>query len=132
MTKKQTTPVDPELKRQLASVTKDQSIEAVFTLRAPAGDGLVESDQVRQTVDRIVKSAQSASGQEVRDLHVLPMAQSFALAAPAGVVQAILESTEIASAMANVQQEELAIKPVTRSPRKPAPRPRGKPPKGSR
>jgi hypothetical protein len=130
MARKKTPPVDPELERQLASADKEHPVEAVFTLRPPDDTPLLEAGAVKEAVDRIVKSAQAASGQEVSDLHVLPMAQAFALAAPAGVVRAILESEEIASAMANAQPEDLAIKPVSRPKGKAPRRGGGKPRKG--
>lgn len=131
MPRKQPTPVDPELRRQLAAAGEDHPIEAVFTLRAPDDNPAPPAGEVRQTVDRIVKSAEAASGRAVRDLHVMPMAQSFALAAPAGVVRSILESAEIASAMANAQPEDLAIEPVPRSAAKAPPRGGGQTRKGN-
>jgi hypothetical protein len=115
MSKKQLNPLDPELQRQLAAATEGQSIEAVFTLLAPEDHPVLDPDDVRRRVDGIVKTAQEASGQAVLDLHVMPLAQSFVVAAPAGVVRAILDSSEVASAMANAQPEDLLIEPVPRS-----------------
>src|SRR5262249_59341769 len=79
---KKSKPSDPELKRQLASADQDHPVEAVFTLRAPDDNPVLGADEVHQKVDRIVKSAQEASGQEACDLHVMPNMQSFSLAAP--------------------------------------------------
>jgi hypothetical protein len=131
MSKKPSTVLDPELQRQLGAADKDQPIEAVFTLRTPEVNPLLEEKEVQQIVQRIVKSAQDSSGQQVNDLYVMPRAQSFSLAAPAGVVRAILERAEISSAMANVQSEEMAINPVSRSREKSTTRGGGKPRKGT-
>lgn len=130
MAKKQSTPVDPELRRQLDAAEEDQPVQAAFTLRAPAGNPLIEADVVRKTVDRIIKFAQEKSGKAVRDFHVLPYVQSFTLAAPAGAIREILNHGDIASAMANVQSEEMAIKPVPRSRAKSTSRGGGKTRKG--
>jgi hypothetical protein len=128
--RKHSTRVDPELQSQLDSADKDHPVEAVFTLHAPEETPLLGASEVHQTVDRIVKSAQAESGQEVRDLNVFPNMKSFVVAAPAGVVRAILGSEEIESATANQQSEDLAIEPPPRR-RKPPPRGGGKPRKGN-
>lgn len=122
--------IDPELRRQLAAVGKDQPIEAVFTLRTPDPSAVLDTKDVHRAVDRIVKSAQDACGLRVKDLNVMPRVQAFALSAPAGVVEAILDSADIASAMANAQPEDLAIHPVPRPSGKGGSRGGGKPRKG--
>ena len=48
----------------------------------------------------------------------VPVAKGGQVTAPAGVVRAILDSAEVASAMANAQQENLAIEPVPRPSRR--------------
>src|SRR5215207_10019944 len=101
MAKKRAYPLDPELQRQLAAAPPHQPIEAVFTLAAPADHPTLDPDDVRRRVEGIVKSAQEAAGHVIRDLHVMPLAQAFALDAPAAVVRAILDSADIGSAMAN-------------------------------
>jgi hypothetical protein len=130
MSRKQPIPVDPELRKQLEDAGEDQSVEVVFTLRAPDDAAVLDEGEVSRTVDRIVKSAQASSGQDVRDLNVMPRVQSFAVAAPPGVVRSILTCPEIASAMANAQPEGLAIEPVPRPTKKARPRGGRKPPKG--
>lgn len=121
--------VDPELERQLAA-GEGSRVEAVFTLRPPEGCDLMEEGEVRRAVDRIVQSAQASAGQEGCDVHVMPLAQSFSVAAPAGVVRAILKAGGIASAMANNQTERLAIDPPPRAPRQVPRRGGGKTRKG--
>ncbi len=127
----QTTPVDPELVRQLEAADKNQTIEAVFTLRPAEKSPLLDVDQIKNSVDRIVKSATKLSGQKVGDIHVMPYAQCFSISAPAAVVRAVLEHSEIASAMANVQSEDLAIEPVHSKTGKPSSRDGTKQKKGS-
>jgi len=113
MTQKNATPADPELLRQLDAAEPDQSVVANFTLRPPKGD-LMEAQEVHQKVNEVVKSAEEEAGQKIHDINVMPNAQSFALAAPAEVIRAILASKDIASAIANEQPESMAIEPVPR------------------
>src|SRR4051794_1926782 len=103
MSKKQKAVIDPELERQLAQADGNGRVGAAFTLRAPEDAPLIEESEVRQMVDRIVKSAQASSGEKIHDVNVMPRIQSFAVEAPAGVVRAIMGSSEIASATANQQ-----------------------------
>ncbi len=108
MSARETTPVDPELRRQL-DAAGDRPVEAVFTLRPPAGKPVMEAAAVQKAVDRIMKSA--GGGEAGADVHVMPFAQAFAVAAPAAVVKAILSHGGVASAVANAQPESLAIDP---------------------
>jgi hypothetical protein len=122
--------VDPELERQLRTAGRGDEVQCTITLRPPEGAERMEESEVRKAVDQIIQKAQAASGEKVSDVNVLPRLHSFVLAAPAKVVRAILDVGGIASAMANRQQEDLAIEPVPRSPRKDRRRGGGNSPKG--
>jgi len=124
-------PVDPALEQQLSAAGDDDAVEATFSLHPPSDSSpLIDPAEVRTQVARLVKSAEDATGQKVRDLNVLPRIQSFVLSAPPKVVRAVLRCGEIASALANIQPEGLTIEPVTGSGKKPPPRRGGKPKKG--
>jgi hypothetical protein len=114
MAKKRAKAVDPGLKALLdgAEAAGDRPVEVVFTLRTPEDVPYLEANRVQEAVHQIVEDAQRASGKSMNDLHVMPLAQSFAVAAPAGVVRQILRSDSIDSAIANRQSEDLAIEPV--------------------
>lgn len=103
-------PIDPELERQLRAAGDDERVEATFSLK-PASDEspLIDATEFRSTVDRIVQRAEEKAGQVVNDLNVLPRIQQFVLAAPPKVVREVLKCKEIASALANVQPESLAM-----------------------
>ena len=118
--------VDPELERQLDAAEGDGPVQAVFTLQAPKTNPVLAADDVRSAVARIVQSAKAACGQDVSDLHVMPTAQSFSVAAPAGMVRAILKNREVAAAIANVQREDIGIGGVPVARKKPATRNGGK------
>lgn len=110
MSQKHSTPVDPALVSQLDAAGAGP-VEAVFTLRPPDGADPMDAGAVREKVAEIVRAAEESAGEKARDVHVMPLAQSFALAAPPGVVRAVLACKEIASALANSQPEGLAIDP---------------------
>lgn len=114
--------VDPFLTQALKEAPVDATVQAVFTLRTPAGQDFRESDSTRATVDKILGKAASSAKAAPHRLVVYPNTQSFALAGPPALVRAVLKHDDVASAMANIQKEDLLIRPV------PAARGRRKPP----
>jgi len=106
------TTIDPELKRQLDIASEDIPIEAVFTLTTPPGESYRSNDSTNQAVSQIVDEAASASKSTPKRVKVFPNAQSFAVSGSAALVRSLLEHQDIASAIANVQQEDMLIRPV--------------------
>jgi hypothetical protein len=103
---------DPELVKQLAAVPADGDVEAVFSLRDAASSPEDTEARVRELVARVEDQVGSAP----RQLNIFRNIGSFAVAAPARFVRAMLDQGEIDTATANRQSEDLFIRPV-RSPR---------------
>lgn len=103
--------VDPELERQLAESGEDTPVQAVFTLRSKAGR-VGSSDDAKNTVAKVVEQATSGAKSSPHRLTVFPNIRSFAVSASPSFVKCVLKSPEIASAMANVQRQDLFIRPV--------------------
>jgi hypothetical protein len=106
--------VDPELRRQLKAA-RTGSVQAAFTLRTPPKQPYRDAKDTRATVDKIVAEAGRSVKQSPERLTVFPNAQSFALSGPAALVRKVAEHSEIASATANVQREDLLIRPVKKT-----------------
>jgi hypothetical protein len=114
--------VDPELVRQLAAAPKDQPVQAVFTLKTPAGQPYRDAQATRDTVSRMVDSASTATKAPPARVNVFANAQSFAVSAKPDFVRELIKDQDVASAIANVQQEDMLIRPVGRPAKKPAKR----------
>jgi len=106
--------IDPELKRQLAALAPDKPVQVTFTLRTPEGERFMSATQTRATVDRILSEAAGEARSKPERVQVFANVQSFAVEASRALVQLLLGSKEIASAMANSQEEEMLIRPVQR------------------
>ena len=118
--------IDPELMRQLTHARPGELVEGVFMLRTPSSQACPDASETQDQVQRLLSSARRRSGARDDRLTIFENLQSFALRAPRELVQAVLESPDIASAMANQQPESLLIEPTCPAP--PARRPtRGRP-----
>lgn len=104
--------IDPELKRQLAKAKAGELLQAVYTLRTPAGKKFLEADETRTLVERLLKSAQKQCGVAPAQVNVFANLQSFALSAPRELIETLSHTEAIASATANVQSESMLIEPV--------------------
>jgi hypothetical protein len=104
--------VDPELTRQLAAASAEAPVQAVFTLRTPTGERYRSADSTREAVGKIVDEASAAAKAQPHRVNIFPNAQSFAISGPPALVRSLLEHGDIAAAMANVQREDLLIRPV--------------------
>jgi hypothetical protein len=106
------TKVDPELVRQLESAPPEKPVQAVFTLKTPAGQPFRDAQDTREAVSRIIEGASSSAKQQPERVNVLANAQSFTISAPPAFVRAVLGDKEIAAALANAQREDMMIRPV--------------------
>ncbi len=104
--------VDPELKRQLADATDDANVQAVFTLRTPVGQKYLCPADTSNVVEKLIHEGSTASRSSPQRVKVFANAQSFAVSGRPALVRSLLEHSEIASAMANVQREGMAVRPV--------------------
>jgi len=104
--------IDPELTRTLERAPADSTIQAVFTLRTPTGESYRGSASTRAAVDDLIKKATAATKGAPQHVSVFPNLQSFAVAGAPALVREILKHDDVASAMANVQKEDLLIRPV--------------------
>ena len=108
--------VDPALTQQLEDSPAGAVVGAVFTLKTPAGQAYLSSSSASDAVDKIVKDAvDSVKAQPVR-VTVFPNVQSFAVYGPPALVRKLIKHPEVASAIANKQNQDMLIRPVTRGP----------------
>ena len=121
--------IDPELMRQLTHARPGELVEGVFMLRNLSSQPCPDASETRDQVQRLLSSARRRCGARDDRLTIFENLQSFALRAPRELVQAVLESPDIASAMANQQPESLLIEPICPAP--PARRSRGPAPRSA-
>jgi hypothetical protein len=106
--------LDPLLAKQLRQASDTEVIEAVFTLRTPAGASQLTPAATRHTVEQLLKRAEKATGAKTSRLTVFENIQSFAVSAPAALIKGLTDAREVASATANQQEQDLMIRPVDR------------------
>ena len=104
--------IDPKLVRQLEAAPDESSVEAVFTLKTPAGESYLSATSAREAMGKIVDEASAGAKVQPKRVKMFPNVQSFAVSGPPALVRRLVEHADIASAMANVQDEDLRIRPV--------------------
>jgi hypothetical protein len=88
-------------------------------LKPPRGKPYRDSESTRATVDDLIGKATAATNTPPHRVSVFPNVQSFAVEGSPALVREVLKHDDIASAMANVQKEDLRIRPIEkRKPRK--------------
>ena len=97
-------------------------MQGVFVLRTPASQAYLTGAETRDRVHKLLTDAQKQCGAACERVTIFENLQSFALDATREVVQAVLASPAIDSAMANVQPESLQIEPIRPKPSKSTPR----------
>jgi hypothetical protein len=107
--------IDPTLVRQLANAPAESNVQAVFTLKTPAGEPYRSATSARDTMGKIVKEASAGANAQPHRVTMFPNVQSFAVSGPPALVRRLAEHGDIASAMANVQGEDMLIRPVKSS-----------------
>lgn len=104
--------VDAELTRQLSRAAPGEAVQGVFVLRTPPSQAYLTAAETRDRVHELLTAAQKRCGFDCEQVTIFENLQSFALQAPREVLQAVLASPQIASAMANAQPESLQIEPI--------------------
>ena len=115
--------VDPELTRQLSRAKPGEIVQGVFVLQTPPTQSYLTAAETRARVQEVLSAAQKECGQRCLRVTVFENLQSFALQAPREVVEAVLQSPAINSAMANVQRESMQIEPIRPTPPESGPSP---------
>jgi hypothetical protein len=102
------TKVDPEFQRQLEEAEKvDEPVEAVLVLNGE--DGSIPSpEQVDEVAGRVIDRAQRQSGNAPEDVNVFRNMASFVVRAKPRFLRTLVAQPEIASVVANRQQQPLA------------------------
>jgi hypothetical protein len=109
------TKVDPELTRQMAAATPDEKVSAVFTLRTPPGKPYLPADETRQTVEQILQEQTN-----IDRVKVFANTQSFALDAPAAIIEKLTKHPAVAAAIADQQPISNPEPPATIATEEPA------------
>lgn len=109
--------IDPKLKRQLASAPAKSSVAAVFTVKTPAGESYRSATSARDAMSKMVEEASAGANAQPDRVVLFPNVQSFAVSGPPALVRKLVEHADVASAMANVQDEDLLIRPVKSRPK---------------
>jgi hypothetical protein len=104
--------IDPKLLRQLDEAPADAVVGAVFTLKTPEGERYLEAASAKDVMSKIVEDAAADAQAQPQRLTLFPNVQSFAVSGPPALVRKLVEHADVASAMANVQDEDLLIRPV--------------------
>jgi hypothetical protein len=115
------------LTRQLDAAEPAQEVSAVFSVRPdPAAKAAPSPEETAALVDDLLERVRQQTGREPGRVTVFRNLGSFAVAAPADFVRRLLEQPEVVTATANVQPQDLLIRPVgprrQPDPRRPGPR----------
>lgn len=95
---------DPELLRQIDSVTDD--IQAVFSLALPTKQ-LLDPKQVEDTANQILQRAEKEAGIKPTDVNIFKNMGSFVVSADASFIKKVIDDPDVASAIANKKGKEL-------------------------
>jgi len=112
MTTSPPTQIDPELTRQLNCARPGQLVAGVFVLRTPPARKFLTAAETRTQVQQLLTTAREQSQTREDRLTLFENLQSFALQAPRELLQTVVDSPLIASAMANQQPEGLLMEPI--------------------
>jgi len=104
--------IDPELRKQLAKVPATELVEATVTLDAGPARAYIPSDEVKSQVREILREVGREVGEAYEDMNVFENLGSFAIRARPALLKALLKRPEVAAAMANLQGQDLLIRPV--------------------
>ena len=115
MAKKETdTATDPELNRQMdAASATGRDVEAVFTLSPDeTSDGVRSPEETENLTRRVLERVTNRVGQGEKKLNIFRNIGSFVVSANPSFVKELIAQPEIASAIANRQQETDPVGPV--------------------
>jgi hypothetical protein len=109
-----TTKLDPELLQQIAAAEKaNRSVAAVFFLAPTTTHPLPAEKATQSAVKALLKRVGKRVGESPEDVTVFGNIGSFALVAPAKFVKHLARQKEVASAIANLQSQDMLIHPVS-------------------
>src|SRR5215213_9998220 len=97
------TRVDPELARQLDEAGADDTVQAVVYLRSTRS---LNPDSVNRTAQRVIESASTKAGTRPDRVNVMRYIGTVAVEGPASFVRALIDETDVTSALANVHPDE--------------------------
>jgi hypothetical protein len=106
--------VDPTLVRQLKDTPAESTVGAVFTLKSPAGEPVVSPASAREAMEKIVREAADVAQAQPARVTMFPNVQSFAVYGPPALVRSVARHANVASAIANKQNEDMLIRPVAK------------------
>jgi hypothetical protein len=109
--------IDPELRKQLAKAEAKEPVEATVTLDAGPGRAYIPSEEVGAKVKEILREVGREVGEAHEDVNVFENLGSFAVRARPAFLKALLKRPEVAAAMANLQSQDLLIRPVRKGPK---------------
>jgi hypothetical protein len=109
MTRGQT---DPELLRQLDAAASDSAVSAVCQLRTKDPDQkLIPPAETEAMVSGLMERVRQLTGEAPQRVQVFRNLGAFSVSAPPAFLRCLIEQEEIAQATANVQPEEMLIRP---------------------
>lgn len=102
--KQKRTRVDPELIRQLDEASPaDRPVQAVVFLRSGRKSA---PDEVTDEAHKVIEAAKSRAGTEPSRVNVMRNLGTVAVEGPASFVRALIDESEVASALANVHPDD--------------------------
>jgi len=120
--KESNTNTDPELVRQMRAATgADGSVEAVFMLAPEDPSQIVPSpERTKELTRQLLERVKASIGKGVEDVNVFHNMGSFVVSAHPDFLRELIAQPEIASAMANQQQQagQPEKKPTSRAKQK--------------
>jgi hypothetical protein len=104
---------DPQLRRLIETAGVGGSVSVVCSLtRNPRRP--VNPEETQQNVDALLRRVEDQTGERPVESSVFSNIGAFALSAPVPFIERLIAQPEIATATANVQQEDLLIRPIER------------------
>lgn len=101
---------DPVLLERIGAAGRHKSIDAVFTLRLPAGKAPAPAS-VEKLARRVLDRVAAAAGVTYGDLNVFSNLGAFAISAEPAFLQALIGEPEIAAATASRRGKQMMIRP---------------------
>jgi hypothetical protein len=83
-------------------------------LKSPAGEPVVSPASAREAMEKIVREAADVAQAQPARVTMFPNVQSFAVYGPPALVRSVARHANVASAIANKQNEDMLIRPVAK------------------
>jgi hypothetical protein len=108
--------IDPKLAMRLKAAA--DSVDAVFTLRPPEAAVVADPEETRQLSAQAIERVRKTLGHGPEQVNVFSNLGSFAIRAGSEFLSELAKQPEIAAAMANEQDESMAIAPPPKAVKK--------------